>query len=82
METVGISPKVYVPLLVNVLGVIALYLVGEKELAVGAILAVLSQAGLGYAASPGAVSLDSEVIDDLIAEAYPVPDGVEAPESD
>lgn len=68
METNGISPKVYVPMLVSAAGAGVLYLIGEVELAVGVILAVISQAGLGYAASPGAVDLDEDVVRELYAE--------------
>jgi len=62
MSTSGISPKVYMPVAVN-LAVGAIFLaLGERELAVGILLAVVSGAGLGYVASPGAVELDPEAV--------------------
>lgn len=54
MQTVdkAVSPKVYVPLIVNLLIAGALIALGERELGVGMLLAAASGAGLGYMAPP------------------------------
>ena len=47
-----ISPKVYVPLAVNVAIGLGLVLLGERELGVGMLVAAATGAGFGYAAPP------------------------------
>lgn len=56
MQTNGISPKVLLPVLVNLAIGGVLILLGERELGLGLLLAVATNAGLGYAAKPGDVS--------------------------
>lgn len=56
MRTNGISPKVLYPVLVNLAIGAALLALGEQELGIGLLLAVATNAGLGYAARPGDVS--------------------------
>ena len=60
MQTYGVSPKVYVPLAVNVVIGVALVALGEREIGIGLLLAAASGAGFGYVASPG-VTLPKQV---------------------
>lgn len=54
----GISPKVLLPVLANLAIGIALLALGERELGIGLLLAVATNAGLGYVARPGAINPD------------------------
>lgn len=47
-----VSPKVYVPLAVNVAVGGILVAIGEREIGVGVLLAAANGAGFGYAARP------------------------------
>lgn len=49
-----VSPKVYVPLVVNVAVGCLLVGIGERELGIGVLLAAANGAGFGYAAKPRA----------------------------
>lgn len=48
----AVSPKVYVPLLVNLAVGAALIALGEREIGVGILIAAASGAGFGYMAPP------------------------------
>ena len=52
MNTRTISPKVYVPLFVNVAIGCLLVALGERDLGVGILVAAATGAGFGYAAPP------------------------------
>lgn len=49
MKRLSVSPKVYVPLFVNLVVGLILIAIDERELGVGILLAAVSGAGLGYA---------------------------------
>lgn len=53
MKTLGISPKVIAPAILNLIVGGVLVLLGERELGIGCLLAVVTGTGAGIAARPG-----------------------------
>jgi hypothetical protein len=65
VKTVGVSPKVYIPLGVGLVVGIVLILVGEKETGITLLLTTAGLAGVGAGASPGEVAVENVEADNM-----------------
>jgi hypothetical protein len=64
---IGISPKVIVPFVLQIVGAVVLYFMGEHEIATGLVAAAVATGVAGYASPPGNVRPDVDLYEDAAA---------------